>query len=714
MIGRTLGSYRIIEQVGMGGMATVYKAYDSGTDRYVALKTLPQQYSTDPQFLARFALEARAIARLEHLHILPVFAYGDEDGTTYMAMRYMDTGSLSDLIKNERLGLPRIARILEQVASALDYAHAHGVIHRDVKPANVLLDEEGNTYLTDFGIAKIIGGGAGMTGTGMIVGTPQYMSPEQFTPNQEVTPAADQYALAVMVFEMITGRTPYQAETPWAIIGMHQRGEQLPLPRQLRPELPERAEAALLKALATEPANRHTSCGALAQAFQQALNASADTAPSTGPHISAEPTLIDTPEPKTMRLPTAVSARKIPPMYLLIGIILLAFIGMGALLALTNQGDGSIGAGVAQLASPTPVPPTETPVTATPTLLPSTETPIPPTPDIAVIARATSDSILTQTAVQLAIDAELTRIASEKASATAASWTVTPSQTATNMPTRTPSVTVAPPTQTAPPLALNSALPADLNAALLEPAVGLRLVQCDTTHICVQHMNNQRQEWASGLQDTTIERLFASWTSTGDVVFSSYSPQAFSEYWYVYDPDTQALEEHLLAGYNVMDPAFSPDGRWLAAHISGSLGLVDVTTHAISAWYDHEGGIYESPQWSPDSTQIVAHWISRNPFPRRQEIRLITLENPTYRVLQAQDLQAGACGARDRQYAFSPDGTWVAYHNAACQPVLARLDDPTAEPLALEMFPYWWQATFSPQWNGLNSASDSAILVSPR
>lgn len=271
MIGKTLGGYRIIEQIGLGGMATVYKAYDPGTDRYVAVKVLPQQYAQDTEFQARFQQEAKAIAHLEHLHILPVFAFGEQDGTTFMVMRYMDAGTLGDVIKRKQLTFEEITRFLSQLASALDYAHDNGIVHRDVKPSNVLVDRQGNVFLTDFGIAKILEGGMKLTGTGSVIGTPQYMAPEQLEPGSEVSRASDQYALGVILYEMATGQTPYQAVTPWAIIAMHQRREPMALPRALNPNLPEAAEQVILKALAHEPGQRFESCSALAAAFQQAV-----------------------------------------------------------------------------------------------------------------------------------------------------------------------------------------------------------------------------------------------------------------------------------------------------------------------------------------------------------------------------------------------------------------------------------------------------------
>ena len=191
MIGKTVGGYRIISQIGMGGMATVYKAHDPQTDRFVALRILPQQYAKDPAFLARFEREAKAIAQLEHLHILPIFAYGEDNGISFMAMRFLDTGTLTDYINvHKPLPFDAAARLISQIAGALDHAHAHGVLHRDVKPSNVLVDKQGNAYLTDFGIAKILESSLDLTGTG-IIGTPHYMSPEQCLGQKDVTAASD-------------------------------------------------------------------------------------------------------------------------------------------------------------------------------------------------------------------------------------------------------------------------------------------------------------------------------------------------------------------------------------------------------------------------------------------------------------------------------------------------------------------------------------------
>ena len=268
-IGQTLGQYRILEQIGVGGMATVYKAYQPSVDRYVAIKILPQHLSQDEQFIKRFQREAHAIARLEHAHILPVFDYGESEGISYIAMRYISSGTLKNYMAKGNLPLSEISRIITQIGSALDYAHHQGVIHRDIKPANILLDEQNNTYLTDFGLARMLESSQHLTGSGVGVGTPAYMSPEQGK-GEKSDHRSDIYSLGVILYEMVTGRVPFEAETPMAIVLKH-INEPLPLPRVVAPGIPEAVEKVILKSLAKDPVHRYQSAGEMAEALALAL-----------------------------------------------------------------------------------------------------------------------------------------------------------------------------------------------------------------------------------------------------------------------------------------------------------------------------------------------------------------------------------------------------------------------------------------------------------
>ncbi len=270
-IGKTLGSYRLVEQIGQGGMATVFKAYQPSMDRYVAVKILPSHFTQDATFVARFTQEARVLAKLEHPHILPVYDYGEQEGITYLVMRYIEAGTLHDLITQRgTLNLHEIARLLGQVGRALGYAHERGVIHRDIKPSNVLIDPQGNAFLTDFGIAKIVAGTANYTGTGAVIGTPAYMAPEQGL-GKPLDARCDIYALGVMLYEMVTGQVPFDAETPLAVMMKHVY-DPLPLPRSLRPDVPEVIERIILKALAKLPEDRFQSAVQMVETLERAVD----------------------------------------------------------------------------------------------------------------------------------------------------------------------------------------------------------------------------------------------------------------------------------------------------------------------------------------------------------------------------------------------------------------------------------------------------------
>jgi predicted Ser/Thr protein kinase len=281
--GSSAGPYRIVEPLGKGGMASVFKAYEPALDRYVALKVLPREFLHDPDFAERFRREAKAIARLEHPNIVPIYNYDidEAEGIPWMALRLVAGGSLSQLLRGERHRLPfaRSVEILHGVAEALDHAHAKGIVHRDVKPQNVLLDEAGRVYLADFGIAKMLESSGGLTATGMITGTPQYMAPEQAMGGR-VGPPTDVYALGIVAYEVFTGHVPFSADTPVAVLMKHVQ-EPLPLPPP--EEVPEPLLRAILKCTAKKPEDRWPTAGA----FVRALEAAATTRPAAPTVVSA-------------------------------------------------------------------------------------------------------------------------------------------------------------------------------------------------------------------------------------------------------------------------------------------------------------------------------------------------------------------------------------------------------------------------------------------
>jgi tRNA A-37 threonylcarbamoyl transferase component Bud32/tetratricopeptide (TPR) repeat protein len=253
--GQNLGPYRIIAQLGQGGMATVFKAYHAKLDRYVAIKIMHQAFQEDPAFLARFEREAQIVARLEHPHIVPVYDYAEFNAQPYLVMKFVEGQTLKARFNDGALKLDEITRLMTAIADALDYAHRQGVLHRDIKPSNIIIDKDGVAYLTDFGLARIAQAGESTMSQDMLLGTPQYISPEQAMGKKELDSRTDIYSLGVVLYEMIVGRVPFSADTPYAIIHDHIY-RPLPLPTIVNPDIPEAIEKVLLKALAKDPADR--------------------------------------------------------------------------------------------------------------------------------------------------------------------------------------------------------------------------------------------------------------------------------------------------------------------------------------------------------------------------------------------------------------------------------------------------------------------------
>jgi hypothetical protein len=237
-------------------MATVYKAHQIALDRLVALKVLPAFFAEEPGFRERFQREAITVAQLRHPNILTIFDYGEENGVAFIVTEYVDGGTLSGRL-GEPVAVDEVCDLLGPVASALDYAHERGVIHRDVKPSNILIAADGAPILADFGLAQMMGSLPRLTQTGTLAGTPEYMAPE-YAGGEPAGPATDQYSLAIVAYEMLTGRVPFSADTPLAVL-LAQTDRPLPPPRSINPALNERVETVLMRALAKRPLDRYPS-----------------------------------------------------------------------------------------------------------------------------------------------------------------------------------------------------------------------------------------------------------------------------------------------------------------------------------------------------------------------------------------------------------------------------------------------------------------------
>jgi len=276
LIGQTVGKYQVVENLGRGGMAEVYKAYQETLDRYVAIKVMHSFLADEKGFLGRFQREARAMAALNHPNIVGVYDFDVSEGMYYIVMEFVSGGTLKDRIENiagqgETLPLEAATRVVLEVADALSYAHGRGMVHRDIKPGNIMLTEDGRAVLTDFGIAKILSGPT-FTATGAMVGTPAYMSPEQGL-GKTGDERSDLYALGVLYYQMATGRLPYDADTPLAVILKHVN-EPVPTPTDLNDDIPNAIQAVIIKAMAKDPDERYQSANELIKDLQGAAVAS--------------------------------------------------------------------------------------------------------------------------------------------------------------------------------------------------------------------------------------------------------------------------------------------------------------------------------------------------------------------------------------------------------------------------------------------------------
>jgi serine/threonine-protein kinase len=259
-----IGRYEIKSELGRGGMATVYLAHDGSFNRDVAIKVLPREMLHDPQFRTRFEREIKMAAGLEHPAIVPVYDVGEDNGQPYFVMRLMTGGSLTDVISRGRIELEETAQIIAKIAQGLAYAHKKGVIHRDLKPDNILFDDNGDPFISDFGVARLTESTGSLTGSG-VIGTPAYMSPEQAQGN-EIDSRSDIYGLGVIVYQMLSGRQPYSADTPMGVVVKHIT-EPVPEILSMAPGLPREVDMLIKRAMAKDKTKRYPTAVELAKAL---------------------------------------------------------------------------------------------------------------------------------------------------------------------------------------------------------------------------------------------------------------------------------------------------------------------------------------------------------------------------------------------------------------------------------------------------------------
>jgi Tol biopolymer transport system component/serine/threonine protein kinase len=600
LIGQHLGQYEIVGLLGRGGMAAVYRAHQPSMGRDVAIKVIKPELSEAPDFIERFAREARTVASLSHPHILKVFDYGQHGNLVYLVMELLAGGSLAQLITQGPIPPQTIRRMLDQMASALDYAHERAIVHRDLKPQNVLLDERGNVFLTDFGIAKLLNEVSSLTQTGAAMGTPPYMAPEQWR-GQAVEARTDNYSLGVMLFEMLTGNLPFRGETPYSV--MHKHIYESPPLHEVAVLGIGGVEQVLRKALAKDPSERYESATAMAEAFSKTL--SATQVRKVRGNVSTPQTDRSTfiPLEAPASVGSELAAAPAPPtglrgnrMLLGVGSVLVAVLVLGGIVALLSRNQTTTPTRAAQVG-------TETTVTQ-PSVIAPTQTSAPPT----ATAPALTATRFTPSAAPNQ-GATLAAIVNASETALAASQTKTPTSTLT--PTQTLTATT-PPTATAPPT--------------LQPSATATTPPAPTVTLAVS-------------------------AGSGKLGFTSFVRGKFAIF--VIDVGGSEPQPFMSGNTNDFGAVWSPDGTQIAFKSdrdrNWELYAMDASGSNIRRLTD-DPGHDETPAWSPDGKRIAFATKRQG----QEEIYVMNADGSDQRNLTNHN-------AEDIVPTWSPDGRFIAF-----------------------------------------------------
>jgi serine/threonine protein kinase len=591
LVGKTLGKYRILARLGRGGTATVYKAFQPGLDRYVAIKVLHGHLAEDEDFIRRFEREASAVARLRHPNIVQVHDFDHIGDLYYMVMEFIEGPSLKEELRarnspSQAFTLSEIARVFGALGGAIDYAHEQGMVHHDLKPANIMFTAQGQVVLTDFGIAKIVGHSTG-TLTGAVFGTPTYMSPEQGQ-GQRGDERSDIYSLGIILFELVTGQVPFDDDTPYTIINRH-ISDPLPSPSSLNPDLSPEVERVILKATEKSPDARFQSGRSLAQALYEAVGLSPGQSLVSAPVVPlaqvAELRIVDLDSEFPLYTPSSglepPSSTKIddqePPTrllqrrpYVTAGVIVfLLLIGLVGVYGIF--GDGVF---------------TFLPATLTPTPQPPVATPTPPDtlmaaniPISAPTATATNTPTVTAT----------------PAPTSTATPTPSPPPTATETLTPTPTAVPPPPT------------PTRIGAKDLYNRILFKTDRAGTVQIYSMNPDGSDQQLADPLIYNQLAALEAlSPDGKQQVVVRT---EGNAELWLItLDGSQDEWRITYTAEYDY-DPAWSPVGD-LIAFVSERTGNGDIYIStplgfAAERITFNEDAYDRHPSWSPDGQYLV-------------------------------------------------------------------------------------------------------------
>jgi serine/threonine-protein kinase len=615
LIGTILGSYEIIEAIGEGGMARIYKGFHTELNRYAAIKVINWGLQEDPAFTERFRREAQAIASLRHPNVVQIYDFGKHSSGYFMAMEFIEGNDLAVQLRQSKtthklLSHETVLRIIKDVASALDYAHNRGVIHRDVKPSNIMINREGQSILTDFGLVMLPAHASQAT-LGSTFGTPHYVAPEQAISSAAAVAASDIYSLGIVLYEMATGELPFDDESPLSVALKHVSDLPTP-PTVVNPDLPHGVEEVILKALAKDPTDRFTTASDMAMALQAAWSngASARARKSSNAFVPVLPAGVPpAAQVPSMTLPNAAAVAPVtataeapaaaeplperrrrsgPPIWMFM--VLVGLIGglVGGLGILFLSGSGVIPTPTQPPTVAAVLPPTDTSTpTSTPTMIPPTTIPT----DIPAVL-PTETPTLTPTPTVIPSD------------------TPTATPTATHTPTATETPTLIPPTNTPvpiPPTATPTPTPASLSGKILfktdrGPSGRVEIYQMDA--------NGANQEPFLG--DLSIYRdletaMPFSPDGKNQIVVRG---EGQLDLWWANLTTGQELRV-TSTGRAEYDPAWSPvDNR--IAYVSeetgnGDIYVLNLDGSAVTRLTTNLDNFDKHPTWSPDATKI-AFW----------------------------------------------------------------------------------------------------------
>ncbi len=644
--GRNLGPYHLQSLLGHGGMGAVYRAYHTQHNREVALKVLPSLLANEADYQERFRREIEISMQLEHVHIVPVYDFGIINNISYVAMRLLSSGTLAERLRLRfesnppPLPLPTIAKLLEQLGGALDYAHQRGVIHRDIKPGNIMFDNVDNPFLVDFGIAKLLHAATSLTEVGELVGTPAYMAPEQWS-SQPSTPATDQYAMAILIYALVTNRQPFEAPTPYGYMHLHLERKATP-PESHRPDLPPSIGRVLAKAMAKNPEDRFQTMGEFSASFWAATQ---------GQEVRITP-----PPPPPQHANRGGGSAKSGGIVSAIGgwwviggsILLLILLGILALILLLGgrKDDDGLATRVAVTSDLSQT------ADITDNDQVSTE-----------VALAQTQQFETQAAIALTLTLDLDEFMSPDVSALAigtltqvptatvppSTDTPTPLLTATSTQIPSPTATIPPSTTPTPSLLADDVIPTPLGGGQGEVV----FASLEDQYWVLYRIDPAGSD-PIPLTDNQVNSLDPVWSPDGENILYATDEDGDWEI-FIMDPDgtTTNLTEHDATDQH---PRWSPDGSRIVFWSDRDEGYQNIfvmdsdgsnpVNLTPGEWNDW------SPSWSPDGTQIAF----RSERDGNWEIYLINVDDPELLVrLTTND-------AYDDRPVWSPDGKQIVFH----------------------------------------------------